>query len=65
MTAFGRKQPFDLGVFQLIERPLLRKADIRKHDPGLRNQAREIKHLNVRFTPESRHSANIGLKGRL
>jgi hypothetical protein len=42
-------------VYGLIERPLLVRSDI--HDRGLEVQdfALKNRHLNVRFTPASRH----------
>jgi hypothetical protein len=57
LAAFGRKQPFKMAVFSLIECPVSVKADIQE-------LALEISARNDRFTPESGHSANIGQKGR-
>ena len=46
MTAYGRKRTLDFVDFEVSERPLWRKADIKPETP-------EIESENVRFTPES------------
>ncbi len=48
MSAIGRKLPFKMAVFNLIECPVSVKADIQE-------LALEISARNDRFTPESRH----------
>jgi len=48
MTASGRKPPFKMAVFNLIECPVSVKADIQE-------SALETLALKDRFTPESRH----------
>ena len=44
MSACGRKQPFKMAVFNLIECPVSVKADIQKLAP-------ELSALNDRYTP--------------
>jgi len=34
MTAVGRKRKSETVDFEQFERPLLRKADVRNHEPG-------------------------------
>jgi len=55
MSACGRKQTVKLLLFQVSERPLLVKADVQQL--SLENSL-----LSVRYTPQSRHSAKLGLK---
>ncbi len=57
MSACGRKRTLISEVFGVPERPLSGKADIKPETP-------EIESENVRFTPGSGHSANIGKKVR-
>jgi len=48
MSAYGRKLPFKMAVFKLIERPVLVKADVQ---PGTSGKS----FLSVRYPPESSH----------
>lgn len=57
MAASGRKQPLDFADFGLIERPLLVKADIQP-------RTAETGWPNGWYTPESCHSAKLGLNGK-
>ena len=57
MTALGRKLPFKMAVFSLIECPVSVKADIQE-------LALEISARNFRFTPESGRSTDMMLNDR-
>jgi hypothetical protein len=48
LHSLGRQRTFILPIFQIIERPLWRKADIEPETP-------EIESEGVRFTPGSVH----------
>ncbi len=48
MSAIGRKLPFKMAVFNLIECPVSVKADIQELAP-------ELSARNDRFTPDSGH----------
>jgi len=52
-NSIGRKQPVNFSEFRLSERPLSMKADIQI-------LVSEYLALNVRFSPGSRRSGNIG-----
>ena len=57
MTAFGRKQPFKMAEFNLIECPVSVKADIQ---PGTSGKS----FLSVRYTLESGRSTDMMLNDR-
>ena len=55
VSAFGRKLPFKMAVFSLIECPVSVQADIQEQRP-------ENLASNDRFTPGSGRWGNIGQK---